>query len=126
MNEQDKTLETETRFRCLEKAMILHAGTNNDNLVLSTAENFRNWIQPAVETVRTRYQMEPEEPGFYKYSGGRQNMVFLLIDREVTGLGNRIWCVINDSGVIEECDWGYIAQGLGEWDLIRIESVDKE
>lgn len=53
------------------------------------------------------------EPGFYKYSGGAQKLIFLL--RE-----NGQWMSIFDNGEITECDFGYIEQALGAWTLEKI------
>lgn len=61
---------------------------------------------------------EPTEQGFYKYSGGRQNMLFLLCPVDL-GAGH-VWKVIFSNGTIETCSWGYIEQALGVWDLEKI------
>jgi hypothetical protein len=57
--------------------------------------------------------LEPTEVGFYKYSGGRQTMLFL---RDYSGQ----WYVILDHGTMEQCTWGYIEQALGVWELEKI------
>lgn len=57
---------------------------------------------------------EPTEQGFYKYSGGRQTLLFL---RDASGQ----WYAIFDNGLMERCVWGYIEQALSVWDLERIE-----
>lgn len=54
-------------------------------------------------------------PGFYRYSGGAQSMIFL---RQPTGK----WKVLHNNGHYADCEWGYIEQALGVWDLVRIES----
>lgn len=61
----------------------------------------------------------PTEPGFYRYSGGGQVMIFLLrknLDDDLT------WYTIFDNGEMGECVWGYIEQCLSVYDLIKIES----
>lgn len=62
------------------------------------------------------YVEPPTEPGFYQYSGGRQNILFLLYSGD--------WYAINDNTSITHCEWGYIEQALGIWDLIKIESKE--
>lgn len=59
-------------------------------------------------------EIEPTEPGFYKYSGGRNAMLFLL-DHSAQ------WWVVFDSGFMEKCVWEYIEQALAVWDLEKIE-----
>lgn len=59
----------------------------------------------------------PTEPGFYRYSGGRQTLIFLLVHHSM--LGAR-WYVISDNGTMSSCVWGYIEQCLGVWDLVPI------
>ncbi len=54
----------------------------------------------------------PTEPGFYKYSGGNQTMVFSLHEGK--------WRVFMDNGMVFECEWGYIEQALSVWDLVPI------
>lgn len=63
----------------------------------------------------------PTKPGFYRYSGGRQNMLFLLSS-------DGQWCTYFDNGDYKVCDWGYIEQALSVWDLIPLEndSVDSQ
>ena len=68
-----------------------------------------------VDTISTEVQTEPTVPGFYRYSGGNQIMIFLL-----TSQGN--WFVILDNGTMDRCVWEYIEQALGVWTLVRIES----
>lgn len=55
---------------------------------------------------------EPTEPGFYKYSGGNQNMIFLLT--------SGTWYTVFDNANIHVCKWGYIEQALGVWQLVKI------
>lgn len=57
----------------------------------------------------------PIEPGFYRYSGGGQLMIFVL-----TPQGQ--WRVITEYGTIADCHWSYIEQALGVWNLVRITS----
>lgn len=57
----------------------------------------------------------PTEPGFYRYSGGNQNMIFLLSPHGQ-------WYTIFDNGAFDGCEWGYIEQCLGVYDLVKIES----
>ena len=54
----------------------------------------------------------PTEPGFYKYSGGNQNMVFLLLDDQ--------WYTWFSNNIMGPCEWGYIEQALSVWDLVKI------
>lgn len=56
----------------------------------------------------------PTDPGFYRYSGGGQTMIFLL-DQQGQ------WWTFFDNGDGGKCEWGYIEQALGVWDLIKIE-----
>ena len=60
----------------------------------------------------------PTEPGFYRYSGGRQTILFLLRDGQ--------WFTIFDNVTINACEWGYIEQALGVWDLIPLASESEE
>jgi len=62
---------------------------------------------------RSSEPVEPTDPGFYIYSGGRQTMVFLL-DLDQT------WYVIFDNVILEHCVWDYIAQALSVWDLVPL------
>lgn len=55
----------------------------------------------------------PTEPGWYAYSGGGQVMTFQLDE-----LGR--WTVHFDNGDSGKCEWGYIEQALGVWDLVPI------
>jgi hypothetical protein len=57
---------------------------------------------------------EPTEPGFYRYSGGAQNIFFLRSYQ-----GN--WYYVSDGASMDACDWSYIEQALGVWDLVKIE-----
>lgn len=74
------------------------------------------------DTVSTEMIAPPTEPGFYQYVGGNQNMVFLL------DLGSPAveivpqWHVIFHNGTMARCEWGYIEQALGVFDLVRIGS----
>lgn len=56
---------------------------------------------------------KPTDPGFYKYSGGRQSLIFLLTE-------SGQWYAICDNGTMDKCVWGYIEQALSTWDLVRI------
>lgn len=56
----------------------------------------------------------PTEPGFYKYTGGAQVMIFLL------DAAGRQWWVVGDQPMLTTCEWGYIEQALGVWDLEKI------
>lgn len=56
----------------------------------------------------------PTEPGFYKYSGGAQKIIFLLGPDDE-------WFAYFDNGEGPlRCDWGYIEQALDVWDLEKI------
>lgn len=61
--------------------------------------------------------MNEYAPGFYRYSGGGQTMMFYL---QSSGQ----WWVWGDLDIAnaQKCEWGYIEQALGVWDLVRIES----
>lgn len=52
---------------------------------------------------------EPTEDGWYAYDGGRQTMIFRLTRGQ--------WHVTTDSGQCDPCEWGYIEQALGVWNL---------
>jgi len=54
----------------------------------------------------------PTEDGFYVYSDGNQNMIFLLNDGQ--------WHVLFSNTTFEKCDWGYIEQALGVWGLMKL------
>lgn len=60
----------------------------------------------------------PTEPGFYQYSGGGQKMMFLLDE-------DGQWWVWVDSAGVDKCEWGYIEQCLGVWDLVKISSLEE-
>lgn len=69
---------------------------------------------------------EPTEPGWYAYSGGRQTMIFHLRDAldtidESDITYKKQWSVHLDNGTAANCEWGYIEQALGVWDLIKID-----
>lgn len=68
---------------------------------------------------------EPAEPGFYRYSGGNQNMIFLHVVSE--GLNGFVdptnkWYAIFSNGTMDECVWGYIEQALSVWELVPIKN----
>jgi hypothetical protein len=69
------------------------------------------------EKKRKIYKTEPDEPGFYKYTGGGQVMIFLLINSRYSG---KQWYAVSDSGTMDKCVWGYIEQALSVWDLEKI------
>lgn len=56
---------------------------------------------------------EPTTPGLYTYSGGAQSLLFTLDC-------NHQWWVFTDNGESDRCDWGYVEQALGVWDLIPL------
>jgi hypothetical protein len=56
---------------------------------------------------------EPNEVGWYAYSGGAQAIIFHL--RE-TGQ----WSAHFDNGTAADCAWGYIEQAFGVWSLVRL------
>lgn len=56
---------------------------------------------------------EPDELGWYAYSGGAQVMIFHL------RRGGQ-WSVHLDNGTSADCAWGYIEQALGVWDLVPL------
>jgi len=55
---------------------------------------------------------EPDVPGWYGYSGGAQTLMFLL---DLQGQ----WWVFASNGDTAKCEWGYIEQALGVWDLVQ-------
>lgn len=55
----------------------------------------------------------PTEPGWYCYSGGAQSMIFSLYEGQ--------WYAHIENGSTNPCEWGYIEQALGVWDLIRVD-----
>lgn len=70
----------------------------------------------------------PTENGWYMYSSGPQGMIFLLrdalvsFDPESSGtVYKKQWSVHLDNGEVSDCEWGYIDQALGVWDLVKIE-----
>lgn len=66
-------------------------------------------------------QNEPTEPGFYKYSGGNQKLIFLLYINGIhPGEPNLQWYVTFDNATFHECSWAYISQALGVWKLEKI------
>ena len=83
---------------------------------MGTTEQGTSYTQGEHE-VDAAEPVEPTEPGFYRYSGGAQAMIF---SRGHTGG----WFVHHDNGLTERCEWGYIAQALGVWGLVRIGSED--
>lgn len=89
-----------------------------DEPTISALSKFSDKIEKAIWTLAAieTFKKEPTEPGFYVYTGGNQNMVFLLT---VDG-----WQTIFDNGEGPlECDWGYIEQALGVYDLVRIDAL---
>jgi hypothetical protein len=54
----------------------------------------------------------PEADGWYTYSGGNEVMIFRLTHGQ--------WFVIFDNGESNPCEWGYIEQALGVWDLVPL------
>lgn len=58
----------------------------------------------------------PTKRGFYKYSSGNQVMIFLL---DYSGQ----WWTIFDNAHMSQCEWGYIEQCLGVYDLIPVETA---
>lgn len=61
----------------------------------------------------------PTAPGWYAYREGnsaRENMIFHL--RIVNG--EHQWSVHFDNGDSGDCNWGYIEQGLGVFNLIPL------
>lgn len=60
----------------------------------------------------------PAKPGFYKYSDGNQDLIFLLTG---TTVRTYQWWAFFSNGNLERCSWSYIEQGLGGHDLVRID-----
>lgn len=73
---------------------------------------------PTEDTVREIKIAPPTSPGFYKYDGGNQNILFLLMED-----GEWFAYFNNGEGPLP-CDWGYIEQGLGVFNLDKLESKD--
>jgi hypothetical protein len=67
-----------------------------------------NIVAPMIES--------PTKPGFYKYSGGNQNVLFYLDSH-----GQWFVWSTHDPANSSECAWGYIEQCLSVWTLERIE-----
>ena len=66
------------------------------------------------DEVSTVVVQPPTERGFYKYSGGNQVMIFLL------GPDDEWFAYFDNAEGPLRCDWGYIEQALGVWDLEKI------
>jgi len=74
----------------------------------------------------------PREPGFYRYTDGRQTMLFLLKDnrevnrffreQEIEVVENEFqWYAVFDNGSMDKCEWGYIEQALvGDNELVKV------
>lgn len=58
----------------------------------------------------------PTTPGIYGYDGGNQILVFAL-DPEGQ------WWVWNEGQGVHKCEWDYISQALGVWNLMLIEEA---
>lgn len=65
------------------------------------------------DEIRTVTVEAPKEPGFYRYDGGNQNMIFLL-----NAEGQ--WHAIFDNVSLNECEWGFIEQALSVFNLVKI------
>lgn len=104
------------RHEALAHAVGLGHNRFSTDEVVEAAEKFRTFLvgestkdgEPEVDAVEP-----PTEPGFYKYSGGRQTLLFLL------GSGGQ-WYALFDNGEAHACHWEYIEQALGVWDLVKI------
>jgi hypothetical protein len=59
------------------------------------------------------FEVEPTEPGFYKYIGNNSPMIFLRDYQDQ-------WYAIVDNGTIEPCVWGYIEQGMSVYKLVKL------
>lgn len=104
--------QMEQRREALGLAVSLAATRQYDeDQVVTAAEKYRAFL--AGETAKTEEVKAPTDPGFYKYSGGRDVLVFLLRP-------DGQWYTWFDNGEAHECAWGYIEQALGVWDLVKI------
>jgi hypothetical protein len=59
----------------------------------------------------------PTKPGWYQYSGDNNVLMFLLTE-------DHIWYAISDNGENTKCDWGYIEQALGVYDLKMVAGLN--
>jgi len=57
---------------------------------------------------------EPTKPGFYKYDGGAQSMMFRLTP------GGQWWVWWADGTEPGKCSWGYIEQALSVYNLVPL------
>lgn len=64
---------------------------------------------------------EPTEPGWYTYSGGTHTMIFHLRKEDWGPWTNAPqWSCHLENGDSHDCEWSYIEQGLGVWDLVKL------
>lgn len=78
----------------------------------------RHWgdLQNAVPEKEAAVRVdEPTDAGWYAYSGGNQTMVFHLRTEP-----RRQWTAHFGGGVCGYCEWGYIEQALGVFDLVPL------
>lgn len=68
---------------------------------------------PRITADEDAFYYEPNEPGWYAYTGGAQSMIFHLRGRQ--------WSAHLDNGSAADCEWGYIHQALGVWNLVKID-----
>lgn len=99
------------RHEALAHAVGLGHNRFSTEQVVEAAEQFRKFLA-GEDSAKTEEIPAPTEPGFYKYSGGRQTLLFLLASDQ--------WYVWFDNTEMAPCDWAYIEQALGVWDLEKI------
>lgn len=64
------------------------------------------------ETVVGTAVEKPTDPGFYKYSDGRQSVIFCL-DSFTR------WWVITRTPNMQRCEWSYILETIGNDRLVK-------
>jgi hypothetical protein len=84
---------------------VTYNGDDNE-IYLDAYKKFDNVCIPDDTTA-------PTESGWYRYSEGNQNMIFLL-DKQSQ------WWVFYDNGNSYKCEWAYIEQAFGVFELVQI------
>ncbi len=105
--------ERQRRYEALQFAVVVRGPMGDAIKVVEAAEKFHVFLA-GEDVAKTEDVIEaPTEPGFYKYSGGRAVLIFLL-------RSDGQWYTWFDSGEAHACRWEYIEQALGVWDLVKI------
>lgn len=72
------------------------------------------YLRGRIEEERSDSKEEPTKPGFYKYDGGSQDIMFRLSP------GGQWWVWFIDNTEPEKCHWGYIEQALCVYNLVPL------